>query len=60
LADRHGRRQIMRVALVLLTFEFGLVSLLALATEVAPNARASLLSLNVMAFSLSRILAAFQ
>ena len=60
LADRHGRRQIMRVALVLLTFEFGLVSLLGLATEVAPNARASLLSLNVMAFSLSRVLAAFQ
>ncbi len=44
------------VVLMLLTFEFGLVSLLALATELAPDARASLLSLNVTAFSLGRIL----
>jgi len=46
------------VVLMLLTFEFGLVSLLPLATELAPHARASLLSLNVMALSLSRILGA--
>jgi predicted MFS family arabinose efflux permease len=46
------------VALMLLTFEFGLVSLLPLVTEVAPDARASLISLNLTAVSLSRILAA--
>ena len=46
------------VALMLLTFEFTLVSLLPLATELAPDARASLLSLVVTAFSLSRILGA--
>jgi len=46
------------VMLMLLNFEFGIVSLLPLATELAPEARASLFSLTVMAFSLSRILAA--
>jgi len=46
------------VAFMLLTFEFGLVSLLALATELAPDARASLMSLNVAVFSLGRIVAA--
>jgi predicted MFS family arabinose efflux permease len=46
------------VALMLLTFEFGLVSLLPLATELAPDARATLFSLNVTAFNLSRILGA--
>jgi predicted MFS family arabinose efflux permease len=46
------------VMLMLLNFEFGLVSLLPLATELAPEARASLFSLTVTAFSLSRILAA--
>ena len=47
------------VFFMLLTFEFGLVSLLPLATELAPDARAALLSLNVTALSLSRILGAF-
>jgi predicted MFS family arabinose efflux permease len=46
------------VVLMVLTFEFGIVSLLPLATELAPNRRASLLSLNVGAFSLGRILGA--
>ena len=46
------------VMLMLLNFEFGVVSLLPLATELAPESRASLFSLTVMAFSLSRILAA--
>ena len=46
------------VMLMLLHFEFGIVSLLPLATELAPESRASLFSLTVTAFSLSRILAA--
>jgi len=46
------------VALMMLAFEFGLVSLLPLATELAPDARATLFSLNITAFSLSRILGA--
>jgi len=46
------------VVLMILTFEFAIVSLLPLATELAPNSRASLLSLNVTAFSLGRILGA--
>ncbi len=46
------------VALMFLTFEFGIVSLLALATQVAPEARASLLALNITALSLGRILGA--
>jgi predicted MFS family arabinose efflux permease len=46
------------VALMLVTFEFGIVSLLPLATELAPDARATLLSLNIMAMSLGRILGA--
>jgi len=46
------------VALMMLAFEFGLVSLLPLATELAPDARATLFSLNVTALSLSRILGA--
>lgn len=46
------------VALVMLTFEFAIVSLLPLATELAPEERASLLSLNVAAFSLGRIVGA--
>jgi predicted MFS family arabinose efflux permease len=46
------------VVLMMLTFEFSIVSLLPLATEVAPEARASLLSLNVMAMSLGRIMGA--
>ncbi|MEA3339119.1 MAG: MFS transporter [Chloroflexota bacterium] len=44
------------VALMLLTFEFALVSLLPLATELAPDMRASFLALIVTAFSISRIL----
>ncbi len=47
------------VALMMLTFEFGLVSLLPLATELAPDARATLFSLNITALSLGRILGAF-
>jgi predicted MFS family arabinose efflux permease len=43
------------LALVMLSFEFGIVSLLPLATEVAPDARATLLSLNLTAFSLGRM-----
>ncbi len=43
------------VMIVMLTFEFSIVSLLPLATELAPGERASLLSLNVTAFSLGRI-----
>ncbi|HSR34554.1 MAG TPA: MFS transporter [Anaerolineae bacterium] len=47
------------VALVMITFEFAIVSLLPLATELVPEERASLLSLNVTAFSLGRIAGAF-
>jgi len=47
------------IAFMILTFEFGVVSLGALATELAPDARASLLSLNVMARSLGQIVGAF-
>jgi predicted MFS family arabinose efflux permease len=43
------------VALAVLCFEFGIVSLLPLATELVPEARASLLSLNLTAFSLGRM-----
>jgi len=43
------------IALLMLAFEFGLVSLLPLVTELAPDARASLLSLTVTAFSLGRM-----
>ena len=46
------------VALMILTFEFTIVSLLPLATELVPTARASLLSLNMAAFSLGRMLGA--
>jgi len=46
------------VILMMLSFEFGLVSLLPLATELAPEARASLFSLNAMSMSFSRVLAA--
>lgn len=43
------------VVLVIVTFEFAIVSLLPMVTELAPNERSSLLSLNVTAFSLGRI-----
>ncbi|MFN2165624.1 MAG: MFS transporter [Anaerolineae bacterium] len=46
------------VVLVVLAFEFTIVSLLPLVTEMAPDARASLLSLNVTAFSLGRMVGA--
>ena len=46
------------VVLITLSFEFGIVSLLPLATELAPEARASLMSLAMTAFSLGRILGA--
>jgi predicted MFS family arabinose efflux permease len=47
------------VVMMMLSFEFGWVSLLPLATELAPDARATLLSLNGSAGSLGRILGAF-
>ncbi len=47
----------LNVTLMMFSFEFGLVSLLAMATEIAPHARATLLSLLIIAFSLSRIVA---
>ena len=43
------------VVLMVLFFEFAIVSLLPLATELAPQARGSLLSLNMTTFSLGRI-----
>jgi predicted MFS family arabinose efflux permease len=43
------------IALITVTFEFAIVSLLPLATELVPEQRSSLLSLNVTAFSLGRI-----
>lgn len=46
------------IVLVMLSFEFSIVSLLPLVTEIVPNARASMLSFNVTAFSLGRILGA--
>ena len=46
------------VVVMMLTFEFSIVSLLPLASEVVPEARASYLSLTVTAFSLGRIVAA--
>lgn len=45
------------VAMMMVTFEFGIVSLLALATEVAPERRASLMSLNASVIGLSRVFA---
>ncbi len=46
------------VAFAMLTFEFTIVSLLPLATELAPDMRASFFALVVTAFSISRILGA--
>ena len=46
------------IVLVVLTFEFAIVSLLPLATELVPAERASLLSLNVTAMALGRIVGA--
>ncbi len=43
------------VALMMLSFEFAIVSLLPLATEIAPEARGLLLSFNVAAMSLGRL-----
>jgi predicted MFS family arabinose efflux permease len=47
------------VVLMILTFEFGIVSYLSLVTEIAPQARGILLSMNFAVISLSRILADF-
>ena len=47
------------VVLMILTFEFGIVSYISLVTEIAPRARGTLLSMNVAIISLSRILADF-
>jgi predicted MFS family arabinose efflux permease len=55
LAQRGVVAALLGVVAVMLTFEFGLVSFLPLASEVAPQARASLISLVVTAFSLGRI-----
>jgi predicted MFS family arabinose efflux permease len=44
------------VVLMMFSFEFAMVSLLSLATEIAPNSRALLLSFNVAAMSLGRLL----
>jgi len=46
------------LVLAVLCFEFSIVSLLPLATELAPEARASLLSLNIMAISVGRMVGA--
>ena len=46
------------VTLLLLNFEFGIVSLMPMTTELAPEARASLVALNVTAWSTSRVVAA--
>lgn len=46
------------VVLMMLSFEYGIVSLLPLATELVPDARASLLSLISVGFSLGRIVGA--
>jgi predicted MFS family arabinose efflux permease len=43
------------IVLVIVAFEFAIVSLLPLVTELAPKERTTLLSLNVTAFSLGRI-----
>jgi predicted MFS family arabinose efflux permease len=56
LADFGLIAALIGVVLMLISFEFGIVSLIPLATELAPEARASLLSLNLTAFSLGRIL----
>jgi predicted MFS family arabinose efflux permease len=47
------------VALMFLAFEFGIVSLMPLVTELVPDARASLSSLNITAASLGRAMGAF-
>jgi predicted MFS family arabinose efflux permease len=54
-ADQGLTPALAGVALVTLAFEFAIVSLIPLATEVVPEARASLLSLNVTAFSMGRM-----
>jgi predicted MFS family arabinose efflux permease len=46
------------IVVAVLAFEFAIVSLLPLATELAPEARASLLALNLTAMSLGRIVGA--
>lgn len=58
LAGRGLAGALAGVVAMMLTFEFSIVSLLPLASEVAPEARASYLSLTVTAFSLGRIAAA--
>jgi predicted MFS family arabinose efflux permease len=58
LADLGLAAALAGVVLVVLAFEFTIVSLLPLVTEMAPDARASLLSLNVTAFSLGRMVGA--
>jgi predicted MFS family arabinose efflux permease len=58
LADQGLAGALAGVVLVVRSFEFAIVSLLPLATELAPEARGSLLSLNITTFSLGRILGA--
>jgi len=43
------------VLLMMLCFEFAFVSLIPMASEIAPQARSTLLSVNVTIFSLGRI-----
>ena len=59
LAGRGLAPALAGVVLMMLSFEFGWVSLLPLATELAPDARATLVSLNGSAASLGRIVGAF-
>jgi predicted MFS family arabinose efflux permease len=58
LAGRGLAPALAGVVLATLSFEFGWVSLLPLATELAPDARATLVSLNGSSASLGRILGA--
>jgi predicted MFS family arabinose efflux permease len=55
LAGRGLAGALSGVVLVILCFEFAIVSLLPLATELAPEARGSLLALNITTFSLGRM-----
>ena len=55
LADKGLVAALTGVVLMMLTFEFSIVSLLPLASELVPEARATLFSLNATAFSVGRI-----
>lgn len=55
LADQGLAGALAGMVLVVLSFEFAIVSLLPLVTELAPETRGSLLSFNITTFSLGRI-----